>query len=254
MNKIIEWKGTPGVGDYMMGLNIAHNYSFKNNTSVDFLIHWYHDKDYVHHFEDPETIVDRLEFSHNFYKDQDRVKVYHQYDSPDTELWVKRYRGIEYSPLATNRINSWVHRPTSFLPTNNRKIVMWRPAFNAEIPRAWKNIVDNYTWDYIIKLMATVYDYDIVELSYRTPISEVYYHISTCDFVVCYDGMWHYVAKNFMKPMIVFSDNVVTQFHTPNAIMLGKRQIREFFNDFETNYGLLSPKLETYKLEIREIL
>lgn len=254
MSKLIEWKGTPGVGDYMMGLNIAHNYSQTTNSPIDFVIHWYHNKDHLHHFEDPETIVERMEYSHNFYKDQHRVSVHHVFNSTDDSLWVNRHRGIQFKPQPNVRINSWVHRSTSFSPTDEKKIVIWRPILNAEIPRQWKNIVDNYTWDYIIKLLTTVYGYHVVELSYRNPISEVYYHISNCNFVICYDGMWHYVAKNFLKPMIVFSENVVTKFHTPNAVMLGKRSVREFFNEFETNSIDLYDKLELYKSQIREIL
>lgn len=252
--KTIEWKGTPGVGDYMMGLNVAHHYSHQYNIPVNFNIHWYHAEDHLHHFEDPETIVERLEYSHMFYKDQSKVTVKHIFNSTDTELWVKRFRGIHFSPDPNNRINSWIHKSTSFTQTVENKVVIWRPISNAETPRQWKNIIDNYTWDYIIKLLETVYGYHVVELTYRNPISEVYYHLSNCNLVVCYDGMWHYVAKNFLKPMIVFSENDVTKFHTPNAIMLGRRNVQSFFNDFESNYCELDNKLNTYKLQIRDIL
>lgn len=254
MSKLIEWKGTPGVGDFMMGLNIAHRVAYDNNTTVDLVIHWYHNQDHLHHFEDPETIIERCNIAHNFYLHQSRVNIHHKFNSADTELWVKRCRGVDFKPTAANKINSWVHRPSSFLPINNRKVVIWRPTFNAEIPRAWKTIVSDYSWEYIIKLLTTVYDYEIVELTYRSIIKEAYYHISTCDFVISYDGMWHYIARNFLKPMIVFSENEVTRFHTPNAVMLAANQTQSFFNDFESNRTLLDKQLEQYKNKIRDII
>jgi hypothetical protein len=38
--------------------------------------------------------------------------------------------------------------------------------------------------------------------------------------VVCYDGIWHYVAKNFARPLAVISGEGVTKYHTPNALRL----------------------------------
>ena len=60
--------------------------------------------------------------------------------------------------------------------------------------------------------------FNVVELTYRTPVSEAFYEISTCRLVLCYDGMWHYIARNFSIPMIVISKDGVTKYHTPHAI------------------------------------
>ena len=61
---------------------------------------------------------------------------------------------------------------------------------------------------------------NVVELTYRTPVREAMYEISTCRQVICYDGMWHYIAKNFARPMAVVSNEGVTKYHTPHAIRM----------------------------------
>jgi hypothetical protein len=49
------------------------------------------------------------------------------------------------------------------------------------------------------------------------------YHISNCEATVGYEGMWHFVAKNFWKPMIIFTKDNITNLHTPNAYIFAKR-------------------------------
>jgi hypothetical protein len=38
--------------------------------------------------------------------------------------------------------------------------------------------------------------------------------------VICYDGIWHYVAKNFARPLAVISGEGVTKYHTSNALRM----------------------------------
>ena len=60
----IRWKTTVGIGDSMYGLNIAYMRAFANQKPTKFQIHFYHPKDYVHHYEDPESVVERVEYIH----------------------------------------------------------------------------------------------------------------------------------------------------------------------------------------------
>ena len=43
----IKWRGTWGIGDAMMALNVAHNYSFTYDTPVKLEMHWPHDEDFI---------------------------------------------------------------------------------------------------------------------------------------------------------------------------------------------------------------
>lgn len=224
MNPIVidSWT-TPGVGDYMFALNRAHwlrraNVGrYRDPVTINF--HWYHDEDYLYHYEDPETIVERLDYTKDFYKNYRSIDINHIFNSTDEKLKKERMRfhGIK-NPDRHMYDNTWSFRLDTFKEENRNKVVIWRPLFNAEVPREWKRVVENDMWNNAIDILTDM-GYEVVELTYRTQIREVFYHISTCHFVMCYDGMWHYVAKNYMKPMIVTSRSTITKYHTPHAMM-----------------------------------
>ena len=100
-------------------------------------------------------------------------------------------------------------------------------------------MVTNEMWDQAIDFLRSI-GYNVVELSYRSPIREAHYHIATCKLVISYDGMWHYFAKNYYKPMIVASRSAITRLHTPHALTLheidsekGKTAFRHFNKQIE---------------------
>lgn len=243
--ELVTWRGTPGVGDFMWALNCAHNYAHYNNIKVNLEFHWEHEEDYLHHFEDPETIIERLEYIHNFYHRKDDVKVTHVFaqktrysdwkysdDVVPTEDGRVRIAAINrgakarfwfQSGVYTDKVGglipnaNWIFRKDAFREVDNRKVVVWTPTFNAEIPRTWKRMLTEEQWDDIIRSLVGA-GLHVVELTYRTPVREAMYHIATCRQIVCYDGMWHYIARNFCKPMVVVSPEGVTKYHTPQCI------------------------------------
>lgn len=243
--ELITWRGTPGVGDFMWALNSAHNYAYNHNKKVNLEFQWEHDEDYLHHFEDPETIIERLDYIHNFYHRQDDVYITHVFNargrysdwkySDDLRMQENgRLRNVA-NAKQKNRFwfqsgtytderggkapdTDWIFRQDAFsdkiIPN---KVVIWTPMLNAEVARTWKNFLTAEQWDDIIASMRQA-GLDIIELTYRTPISEAVYHIRTCRQIVCYDGMWHYIARNFMRPMVVISNEGITSYHTPHAL------------------------------------
>ena len=44
--------------------------------------------------------------------------------------------------------------------------------------------------------------FELIELEYRTPIREVYYHLSTSEFCIGYGGMYHNLCTSLNKPFI----------------------------------------------------
>lgn len=257
----IRWKGTPGVGDYMMGLNVAHHFAYTKMTPVHVEFNWYHDRHYRHHPEDPETIIERLSYSYDYYAHRDMVSYTNEFNSTDGKLYVDRYHGVDFKPTAENRVNYWCHDKSLFKSPQKDKVVIWRPLHNAEIAPKWKEVVDNYTWNKIIDILQYAHGYDVVELTYRTPIAKAYEEINSAEFVLCYDGMWHYVARNFLKPMLVTSANRVTRFHTPNALMLPNNQFAyEFILKLHeptrdgSNYDKMIRANERYKKQLGQII
>ena len=232
----VRWRGTPGVGDFMWALNSSHKYAYNTGERVNLEMHWEHDEDYLHHPQDPETIIQRMEWMHTKYHRQDDVKITHVYNSDLFESGAfnnnqnkdRYYFDSEaYKPTGSPD-NNWVFKKKEFVP-KTKKIVMWTPHYNKESPRSWKRFLTSDDWYDIIKLLSWK-GWILQELTYRTPIKEAYKHIQECDFIVCYDGMWHYIARNFAKPMYIPSWEGVTSYNTPNTIQLenGYNQYPDF--------------------------
>lgn len=217
-NSNIRWKTTVGIGDAMYGMNIAYMRAFVNQKPTNFNLHFYHSKDYYYHYEDPETVYERFEYVKQRYMWPDMVNFDIVIDSNDYSLYKKFYTGIQ------RRSRSELYRYWSFDPTlntssTNRKICFWRPTGNLrqQIGND-KHILLDWEWQRLADRL-TDFGWDIVEIDYRTPISEAMYHIRTCECCLSYEGMWHYIAKNFFKPHIVISTAGISSWHTPAAVV-----------------------------------
>jgi len=226
----VSWRGTPGVGDFMWALNSCHMRAWQSGLPINLEMHWDHSEDHLHHFEDPETIIQRMYYIHNFYQRKDDVEITHIFNSrgryyyPPEKLSVKHKNRFWFesgsfndAPGCPAPTNDWLFRKNTFKKRDPNKIVFWRPLFNAEVPRKWKRTLTNSDWEIILDKVSRR-GMSITELTYRTPISEALYHISTARLIICYDGMWHYIAKNLATPMVVCSNEGVTKYHTPHAI------------------------------------
>jgi hypothetical protein len=214
----IRWKTTVGIGDSMYGLNIAYMRAFVNQKPTKFQLHFFHPKDYIHHYEDPESVVERVEYIRDRYMWKDIVDVEYVYDSKDYALYKKFYEGV------TRRKNSEMYRYWALDPTINtaptyNKIVLWRPTSNLSQQVANdKMLLLDWEWDRLIDRMKD-FGYNVVELDYRTPIRDALHHIRTCECCISYEGMWHYVSKNLFKPHIVLGTSSISTWHTPAAIV-----------------------------------
>ena len=229
MTKVLNWGMTPGMGDVMLAMNCAHRWSYENKQPLILNLHWFHGKDHLHHPEDPETIVERTDYILGLYLKAD-IQVNHIFNSDQYHL-KETYKRYDWLNPRTNRnTNNWIFDPATSLAADENKVVIWRPIFNSEISKLWKRRVENEYWDELIYFLKLT-GYDVVELCYRTPIREATYHINTCNFIICYDGMWHYIAKNFLKPMIVSSQDSITKYHTRHCLALSAEKFRRLTND-----------------------
>ena len=93
-----------------------------------------------------------------------------------------------------------------------------------------------------------------MEVTHRTPISEVFHLISRCKFIVAYNGMYHYIAKNLIKPMIVLGDSSIIKTHNPQAIHFfaphkdeTERSVLDYLRNIETNFNEMYDKVEQTK-------
>lgn len=246
MVKVLNWGTTPGMGDSMMGLNCAYRWAEENQEPLHLIFHWFHDEKHFHHFEEEETIIERTDYIQQLYLKSD-VTVEHVFNSDRTDLTQRDNRYGWLDTRATREVNNWIFRSDTSLPSQEDKVVLWRPLFNAEVPRGWKRIITNPEWDFIIYNLRNM-GYNVVELCYRTPIREATYHINTCNFVVCYDGMWHYIARNFFKPMIIASHCEITRYHTRQAVPLAKNKFVDYVSNIHTEVNYKNRHISPYDL------
>jgi|TARA_B110000908_G_C10210727_1_gene430082 hypothetical protein len=253
----VRWRGTWGVGDFMHSLNVCHNYCFYNNTKVNLEMHWQHDEDYRHHPDDPETIIERMSWIHDQYYRQDDVVVTHVFNSdlfqsgntnPDKQKDRFYFDSNAYDPSSAPP-NDWVFKPEVYLP-KKKKIVIWTPHYNSEPPRKWKRFLTKDDWAGIIKLLRWK-GWILVELTYRTPVRDAFKQIQEADFIFCYDGMWHYIARNFSKAMFIPSWEGITKYNTPMAMTRpNKEGVLDFIQDggegFEPNLTRMKDKSNDY--------
>ena len=223
----VTWRGTHGVGDFMQALNCCYRYSYDTDKVINLEMHWEHDEDFLYHPDDPETIIDRMNFIHPKYFESERVEVTHAFNSdkyyyPPEQSELKRKKRFEwesgrYDPYGAPP-NDWLFSEEEFV-VPERKIVMWTPHYNREPPRPWKRQLTEDDWYDILQLLRWE-GWILEELTYRTPIEKAYNEIKTARYVVSYDGMWHYISKNFGKPHIIPSKEGVTTYNTPNAVKI----------------------------------
>lgn len=260
ISDFIQWKGNIGAGDLMMGLNACHMIAHMLKSPVYMDVHWPHGEDYLFHFEDPETIIERFDYLHSCFYKNETVIVNHIFNSDDEDIVEFRWRGFQRirKPRGApfNGINNWVFRDELFRPEIENKVVIWKPFNNATPSQRWKLSFGRKDWYKIENhYLKKKHGYDVFELDYRTPIREVVYHISTCKFVVCYEGMWGYVARNFMKPAVVFGNNSIVKVHNPQAIIFAKPiGYEKLFKDKDNLERKLEQKAREYRKKVRRVL
>jgi hypothetical protein len=254
-SKILNWGCTPGIGDFMMALNCAHRYAEENKTHITLNLNWKTPEN-LHHPEDAESILERYNYIKDFYLESN-VSVNHIFGGKELSIGISGGKYGWFNPRSDKDTNNWAFKKCTLLPSEKNKVVIWRPIFNAELPRVWKRMISNNNWDLVITHLQEL-GYNVIELEYKTPIREATYHINTCEFIISYDGMWHYIARNFFKPMIVTSNDDITEYHTRQALPLyGKSFLPNIFNlhtpRFEKKGRIISPyeymyrKAKTYK-------
>lgn len=256
----VDWKGTPGVGDILFGLNAVHMMVHlirkkRNLEQMQMNVFWPHEKDYNFHFEDPETIIERCEYLHQFYHDKNAVHVNHIFNSTDKEIERLRHRGFQRQrgPLTVlDGIPTWIFRQDIWHhnPVQN-KVVLWRPMFNATIPWGWKRSFSPEDWERIIDILQSK-GFSLTELTYRTPVREAMYHIRTCRFCIFYDGMWQYIARNICKPVIALGDSAITRVHNPQGVFFKKptdkeNNLFEYLDNIEDNIPKMENAARKYK-------
>ena len=243
--ELVRWRGTWGVGDFMLALNVCHNYCYKNNLKVNLEMHWETEEGHLETPEDPETIVERMEWIHTKFYRQEDVTITHVYNSdvfvsgnvnPDKNKDRFYFDSGAFSDNPAPQ-KDWVFKKDLYkVNKGSKRIVIWTPAYNSEAPRKWKRFLTKDDWSSIISLLRRE-GWILYELTYRTPIKEAFKHIQEAEYIFCYDGMWHYLAGNFATPIFIPSWEGITGYHCPHVVCRpNRRNVMEFVGKFTEEY------------------
>jgi len=166
------------------------------------------------------------------------------------------HSGIEnkFGYRVLHNINTWFFREQFLnVPVIDKLVVIWRTKWIDSKYPPFKDSYDSSYWDLIIPILE-MKGFNVVEVTHRTPISEVFYLISRCKFIVAYNGMYHYLAKNMIKPMIVLGNSKIIRTHNPQAIHFyspekddSPRAVLDYLLDIENNLPLMEFKANDIK-------
>jgi len=256
----VRWRGTWGVGDAMLALNVCHKYCYDNNIKVNLEMHWEHGEDYLHSPDDPETIIERMEWLHTKYHRPEDVTVTHVYYSdlfqhgnvnPDKQKDRFYFDSGAYDSTGAPS-NHWPFKKELYRNhIKTKRIVIWTPTYNTEQPRLWKRFLTKDDWAYIISLLRRE-GWILVELTYRTPVKDAFEQIRKADYIFSYDGMWHYIAKNFSIPIFIPSWEGITGYACPQVVCRPDTEgVMEFVNTFtEEGRHHMDNKADKYLREL----
>jgi len=264
-------RGTPGAGDFMFTMSTAFHVSHLLKIPIHVIFYWSHDKDYVHHPEDPESIFEKIDYFYSRCYKKENITYEHVYEFKELPTL---FNGEMFLNLEMNGrkeenhtlpygISSWKMKQTMVdFPVQDNKIVIWKSNFNAKTPALWKRSYTQKDWEYVENKLKEK-KYKVVNIDYRTPIREVFYHIQSSRFCMGYDGMWHYVARMLYKPTIITGDSGIIKAHNPQAKWFYNKtkdnknvtgNLLTFIDNFDENKTILDNKLLQYKRKLEKIL
>ena len=158
-------------------------------------------------------------------------------------------------------INTWLFQER-FLQSKIHKnlVVIWRTSFVRTKFPGFKASYDDAYWDLIIPLLK-MQGYTVIDVDYRTPIREVFYLISACEFVVAYNGMYGYLAKNLVKPSIILGNSGILKTHNPQAVNFfspakdpTERYLLDYILNIKSNLIAMKNRVKQVKTKIYPIV
>jgi hypothetical protein len=110
-----------------------------------------------------------------------------------------------YTPIISNQVDH-----------NIKTVVYWTGLENLNEASQWKSIQGKQSWNKLITRFKSE-GYTPIELTYRTPVREAFYHISNASLIACYDGMWHRISTYMLKPTLLITKGFLGIVNTFNA-------------------------------------
>lgn len=195
----VNWRGKVGYGDIVSPICYAHNVSNKLDTKVKLVFHWNHDSSYKIGKNDPETLMERASFIFDHcikanvemeHRYNSRLNIHHdnyQYTDDLHNFWYCRERHLGYTDEIV--VNGTHHN------------IMTMDQYG----KTWKDPIGEQNWAAFVEKLKTTHK--VIEVSYRTPIKDLFRYMVRARCFIGYHGTAAWVAKFLQMPMVVFSSN-----------------------------------------------
>ena len=259
-------RGTIGAGDFMFTMCTAAYVANILKTNINVIFYWSHDLDYQHHFEDPESIFEKIDWFHSIIHNNHTLTYEHVINADLEKMFKgKMIKNLERTDIKgvmqhlPKGLNSWKFKDHLYTQViAPKRVCVWRSTFNAETPSTWKTSYTNEDWNRAIETLI-LKGYRIQEIDYRTPIREAFYILQTSRFVMGYDGMWHYLARMLFKPTVITGDNTIIRTHNPQAMCFlspkkDKITLQSFIDNLENTLIDLDKKCYEYSDVVRKVI
>lgn len=194
----IQFRSNEGYGDFITGLSYAHSSVIKYQRPVKITFHWPNPKDHLLSNIDKESILYRFNHVLEWMKPVDGLTIAHRFSS------VPSWRFI--NELEEFNLVHGLWYQSKKLPTKQKLVVHWSSKHNLTFPGYEKDPLYDH-WDDIVDHLKSV-GYDVVEVTYRTPIKQALELMAQCQFGIGYEGMIHQLFKIIWKPTIIASQRV----------------------------------------------
>ena len=214
-NDVLELRGglQGGKNFYKLLFTIIKYDLLYQPEEFDLKIYWDPKHVSIHtHFEDTEPWQKILEFLiHHLNINANKINISHHIGDPypnDEHYLTRNFWPYNQGERFLSEVKTMRIFRESRLQTQKNKVCFWR--YNKDLLCKPKNLdadILGKSLAYSPEEWSTLFDflktkYNLIELEYRTPIREVFYHLTTCEFVVANGGMWHNLATSLGKPMI----------------------------------------------------
>lgn len=232
----VEWRTGIGYGDFVTGLGYSRNLYYKSQRYLKFLFHWKDSKDFLYTSADRETLFERFEYIESLFEPVP-VQIDHRFNSFPNYRFLNQFDEFNYLH-GLSKIN--------LIPEHKKTVVLWTTRRNKEFPGKHKDPVYD-KWDRVVSIVKE-YGYDVVEVDYRTPVSEVIELIRISEFGIGYDGLAHQLYKFMWKPLIVFCERL-----SLNKLLIPWAKLYSNINDFEKDgldKAVLSSEITMSKISI----
>jgi hypothetical protein len=207
----IQWRANEGIGDFVSGICYAHSSVLKYQKPVRATFHWPNRKDFLFAPDDTESIYDRFECVLNHLKSVDGLTVDHVFESQPKFRYINLLD--EFNPMH----GLWYTKQPTIIESG--LVVLWTSRHNTKFVGYQKDPAHDM-WDEIVKRLE-MRGYNIVEVTYRTPIKEMIDLIHRCEFGLGYQGLAMHLYKFMWKPLIVISGRAKwCRFLVPQAYTL----------------------------------